>query len=365
MKILHIIEDSFANPNGIQSVLKGLIKFQNNIFEVESKLLVVTGEKITQDFGFDVFSLNSPKQIKLFIEEFSPSLVIFHSIYKLSYTYIYINLIKGKIPYIIQPHGGLTFTAQKKNYLKKKISNIIFYNKFLKNAAAISYLNKGEIKNSIEINKKFIIIENGIENIKKIKKKVSKNNSVEFIFLGRIDFFYKGLDVLIQGIKYYKENLYDNSLEVKFSLYGSGNKKEEARLSKEIVKNGISDIVEYAGPVLGVKKEEVFNRSEIMILTSRSEGMPMVILEALNYGLPCLITKETNMQEHIVKNNCGWVVELGYKEIGEGIYKATKDLINNRDTLIENSMNSLKNFEWEKIALKSINEYKKILLSNE
>ena len=37
----------------------------------------------------------------------------------------------------------------------------------------------------------------------------------------------------------------------------------------------------------------------IYILTSRYEGMPLTVLEALSCGCPCLITSQTNMEDLI------------------------------------------------------------------
>ena len=57
--------------------------------------------------------------------------------------------------------------------------------------------------------------------------------------------------------------------------------------------------------------------SDMFILTSRHEGFPMSILEALSYGLPVLITKGTNMTDLVHKASAGWTCETDPIEIAK------------------------------------------------
>ena len=50
-------------------------------------------------------------------------------------------------------------------------------------------------------------------------------------------------------------------------------------------------------PVFDLEKEKVFRNSSAFILSSFSEGLPMAALEAMSYGLPCLISDNCNLPE--------------------------------------------------------------------
>ncbi|MEN1932826.1 glycosyltransferase [Escherichia coli] len=53
--------------------------------------------------------------------------------------------------------------------------------------------------------------------------------------------------------------------------------------------------------MFGLKKEEVLESNNIFIMTSRYEGLPVSVLEALAYGNICLLTEGTNMAKIVKK----------------------------------------------------------------
>ena len=76
------------------------------------------------------------------------------------------------------------------------------------------------------------------------------------------------------------------------------NKGKETLITK-IEESGLEKIVLIKDEVYGEDKEKVILESDFFILTSRFEGHPMALIEALSYGLPCLVTKGSNMSKEI------------------------------------------------------------------
>ncbi|EFN9341155.1 glycosyltransferase, partial [Escherichia coli] len=87
--------------------------------------------------------------------------------------------------------------------------------------------------------------------------------------------------------------------------YGKGSKEEENELIRRIKKLNFTNVAFY-GAIYGNQKYDMFNKKDIFILTSRYEGFPMAILEALDAGLPCLVTRGVNMTSIIEKYHVGW-----------------------------------------------------------
>ena len=59
-----------------------------------------------------------------------PDLIVFHEVYRPAYLKLYKQAKADKIPYVIIPHGCLTNGAQHKKALKKRMGNLLFFNRF-------------------------------------------------------------------------------------------------------------------------------------------------------------------------------------------------------------------------------------------
>ena len=100
------------------------------------------------------------------------------------------------------------------------------------------------------------------------------------------------------------------------------------------------------------------------ILPSRSEGMPMTILEALSYGCPCMVTPMTNMAELIKVNHCGWVINLTAESIAQTIKNAYNELSVNPNKYVEECRKTAEKYSWDNVARDSIMFYQEIIKKN-
>ena len=185
---------------------------------------------------------------------------------------------------------------------------------------------------------------NGIKKIINIEKKIELDK-INIIYLGRFDNYYKRIDILLKMIENKKEEL--QKMNVKFKFFGLG----------ENIKNleKMGDVLEINDPIYGEKKYLELLNSDIMILLSRSEGMPMSVLEAFSVGTPCFITKETGIAEWIEKYNCGWVVN-DINNLWEELKYFIKEYRKNKDIYIKNTRLCSKEFLWSNIIKIYLNE---------
>lgn len=347
MRIIHIADFGTSENTGIAEVVSTLTERQ---LEKECDVLIIVLR--TPKSYPNLIEINSSKKIIKEIESFSPDIVIFHSLYKYPYIRIAHFLVKRKIPYLIEMHGGSSKENANKSKFIKQLANRLFFNKFVRYSSAIIYLNNQEQNNSI-FKHKNIIIPNGVDlrTVELNKKKLKGcSEKITFLFLGRIDFHHKGLDYLFEAINQLGDKLIEHN--VCFKIYGRH--YDDRILKIAAASNGL---IEYHEPVFGTDKDNVMNSSDIFILTSRYEGMPMAVLEALAHGMPCLVTPQTNMGELINKNNAGWVCELNIEDIANTILKSISDYKNTRDSLSQNALNAVTEFDWDKIAELSIKQY--------
>lgn len=354
MNIIHI-GNVGIEANGVGRVIENLsqeqIKLGHNVLALTARV-----KKEPLPLFQEVHSI---KDFTHIVDEFNPDIFIFHSLYIGEYIKFYPYLLEKKIPYLIQLHGALSRQNYKKNHLKKWLANTFFYNRFIRNAQSIIYLNKSEYDNSIvkEINPKNTIIPNGCPILKMSDIKRNANDRLEITYLGRIDFHHKGLDKLLEAIQILQKDSIKN--DIHFSIYGNGEEEQIDKLKNDI--KGLSPLVDFYGAVYGDKKIMAFRKSDIFILTSRYEGMPMGVLEALSYQIPCILTPETNMEDIIREYKCGWITEFESSKIAFTIKKAAKEYRKEKEELRGNSYNASKEFMWDKIAEMSINQYSKII----
>ena len=288
----------------------------------------------------------------------TPDIVIFHEVYRLEYIYISKRLKKLKIPYVVIPHGSLTREAQKKGFVKKTIANIFLYHTFLKNASAIQCLTESEA-NSIKFKTNKVIGANGIAMPTKVKTSFS-DVSVKLVYIGRMDVYHKGLDLLIAAAKECKKFLQENNCKI--YIYGP-NKKNRHEYVRQLIDNyQVNDVVCLRDGVFGEEKEKVLLDADYFIQTSRSEGLPLGVLEALSYGVPCILTQGTRICDVVEKYDAGWCCKTSISDITQVIMRA----IDERSLLQWKAQNAirliLENYEWDHVSKENVKIYQNLVL---
>lgn len=288
-----------------------------------------------------------------------PDLVVFHSPFGiLGCLRIARRLRHDKIPYVIAPHGCFARRAMKVHKIKKFIAVYIIMRSFIKHSAAIQYLSPGEMQASL-FHKKGIIISNGID-LKPYQKREVKDG-IRFLFIGRKDPEHKGLDILIKACGCIKEQLKLNHATV--SLYGPDYKGGEETISNLICENELSDLVFSYSGVTGEEKEKVLQSHHVLVLTSRFEGQPYVVIEAMSSGMPVLVTPGTNFADIVYQNKCGWCSQLDEIDLSQKLLY----IISHPNEISEFSMYAydyVKNhLVWTEVAKEAIDLYKKIICS--
>jgi glycosyltransferase involved in cell wall biosynthesis len=288
----------------------------------------------------------------------SPDIIIVEQFYDFGGKKILKTITNSGIPYVIIPRGELTKSAQKRKAWKKILGNFIIFNRFAFQAAAIQYLTEQERRDSGERwNKKGFVIPNGICFPKRTKEYYHEIG-IKCISIGRIEPYHKGLDTLVKACAMISSQL-RNSI-CKIDLFGPDYDGKVFELKEQIRQFRIDDIIEIHNGLYGEQKEKVILDSDCFIITSRFEGHPMALIEALSYGLPCVVTRGSNMKEAVEEYDAGWTSENDVVKLKDTLLKMIKE----KELLRVKGKNAIRlasQFEWDKIALKTQYEYKKII----
>jgi glycosyltransferase involved in cell wall biosynthesis len=246
------------------------------------------------------------KKLESFIHTDTPDIVHMHSVYVPKQATFAKNIVKSKIPYIITPHGGLDSLRGK---TKKVFYDFIAEKRRFYQAAAITVVTPKEEKTI----RKFVQAYQGIIrwvanpfDTSKFSEQIWKGDiaAKQLVFLGRFDVLHKGIDILIEIARLLPD--------IQFNLYGTEDVKTENWLKN--IRRKTPSNVHFNKPIFGAEKFQVLADASLYIQTSRWEGFPLSVVEAMHMGLPCAISNMPNFAELFQQNNLGVILPTNLQE---------------------------------------------------
>lgn len=285
----------------------------------------------------------------------------------------YIKLNKPEVAHIHMSHGGSFIRKYYIHKLCKKygLKDIIHLHSssFVDFYKSTSYRNKKKIKELLEECDKVIVLgEEWERRIKSItpnaKTQILKNsvripdnvinqesNLISILYLGVL-IKRKGVDDLLNAFIKLKDDGIFEKYNVLLRIGGRGDREEELR--RIVLQNKLEKNVEFLGWVSGEEKEKYLLESQMLVLPSYNEGLPIAILEAISYGMPVLATNVGSVSEAVHNTENGYLVEPG--DIN-ALTKVLRLLIEDKELRISMSVSS------RKLAEKVFNDknyYKKL-----
>lgn len=100
------------------------------------------------------------------------------------------------------------------------------------------------------------------------------------LFLGRIDIWHKGLDILIEAYA-------RSGLTMPMLIAGNGTPRDERRL-RHLLNAAGTDNVQWLGRISGQQKNDILERSAFLVMPSRHETFGVSALEGMAYGKPVI-----------------------------------------------------------------------------
>lgn len=192
----------------------------------------------------------------------------------------------------------LYFTQKNCSWITYEHVYFDYYNNSIKNLRTLIYKKFDKIvvltkKDQAKFEKNFNTVVTIANPLSFISEKTSALDSKVIIAVGRLE-NQKGFDLLIDA--YSKTSSKQNNWVLK--IYGEGNEKE--KLQKQIADSNIQNIF-LMGHSEDIKSEML--HSSIFVMSSRFEGFPMVLGEAMECGLPCISFDCPNGPSDLIQNN--------------------------------------------------------------
>ncbi len=163
------------------------------------------------------------------------------------------------------------------------------------------------------------------------------------LFLGRLDLEQKGLDLLAEALAGVAA-----ALPWPVVLAGAGPPAEESRLRALLARHGLLGRVRLTGRVTGEVKHRLLAEAAVLVLPSRFEASPLVLLEAFCYRLPVILFALPELAE-VPDNCCVKVPPLDVHAFGAALRTLADDPARRR-ALGEAARAYARGFAWEDLA---------------
>ena len=339
MKILYITAE-INGDGGVQKILATKTDYFIKNFDYQIDIISLNrGDNLFFEFNqkvnFHFIKLKSGriskfleyiKQVQKYIDFLKPDCIVVCDFGIKGFSIPLI--IKTNIPIIFEAHGSKF--NESSDYKKTFFSNIFHnlkykYKDFCASkfdffvALSAESLKEWSLKNGY-------IIPNFLNDTNPV---TSNLNSKKAITVARHS-YEKGLDRLLKIWKLVVEKYPDWQLEI----YGS--KSGDLALQQLVVDYHLELNVNFHEPVKNI--HEKYQESSMCLMTSRSEGFPMVILEALSFGLPVIAFDCPIGPRVLIENNYnGFLIPNGDIDFFKS---KIMDLIENKQTAITMGINA-------------------------
>lgn len=171
-----------------------------------------------------------------------------------------------------------------------------------------------------------------------------KEEKIKLFFIARFE-YNKGIGILLAAIDKLNDLGYENKIE--FHLAGKGPLYAEIKS-----KNNRSNVF-IPGFISDEDLVNYYKNSDAFIFPTLFEGMPTVVLEAMSYKLP-IIVSDTGATAELVDATNGWLIEKNNVDaVVTAILSFFEKTKKEKQELAENSYQKVKQkFTWEKVAKK-------------
>jgi len=260
-----------------------------------------------------------------------------------------------KIPSIVSSHAMLEPWYWNKQGLLKKIKKKLYFHLVFQRAItestifhAITPIEKDNIHKLLP-KQKIVVIPNVIgldkENIYENSRAIMCPEQM-FLFLGRLHPV-KGVDLLVNA--FYQANL---GSKWRLVLAGPESVPLYAKKIKMTVSNlGLSNRVEFVGPVFGAAKLELVRKAWAVVFPSYCEVVGMVNLEAAACMVPSITTFETGLWDW--EEGGGMLIHPDVNELANSLLRMTRWSLAERLHSGDKSLNLVaNNYSWKAVVPK-------------
>jgi len=357
MKLLYIVND-LCVKGGVERILSDVVNYlvKNNdyqiviatinentksAYEYDDRVQIIPVKYTPSNLRYagkvlDMFSFG--KALGKLISEIKPDAVI--KVQTSGYSWV-IPWVQKSVPKLLWIHTsqqGLAITL-------KKNQNAVFNYLYWKTCRFFMGLYHKTIMLTEEDMKDWKL-NNGVAiynftNFENNSGQVSSLNNKNAICVARYDYF-KRLDLLVE----IWEKIHAKFPDWTLSVYG-GYGEERDNIGKLVKSKGLADCIQLNGSTNQIDQKLI--ESSVFCFTSQFEGFGLVLIEAMQFGLPVVAFSTVGVNTIVKDNNNGYLVRFGDVDTYADKLSSLLESYEERQRLGENARKSLSLFSKEKV----------------
>jgi glycosyltransferase involved in cell wall biosynthesis len=249
-----------------------------------------------------------------------------HAVYLWPLWYAARTAKAASIPYVVSPRGMLEKELLERQSLVLKAALIGFFEKrTLEHAAAIHVTSPREAGKLRQFGfdlPPLCEVPNGVDAVVAGDQPVTPlvaaiiADGPYVLYLGRIN-WKKGLDRLLRALA--------QAPRTRVVLAGHDDENHREFLESIAAANGVAERVIFCGAVSGSDKTALLGGADALVLPSYSENFGNVVLEAMAFGRPVIVTPEVGIADLVHESGAGMVVAGDPVALGGVLARLTDD----------------------------------------
>lgn len=256
---------------------------------------------------------------------------------------VWYNIRKFSHRLILNPHGLESFQVEG---FKENITGFVFRElfKYLFDRSRFVVSLGGKLsrilKKNIKKSESVVVLPNGVLPKEKASNKL--NSKIQVLFVSRFA-YNKGIGTLFEAVELLNQK--SILVDFEFHLVGKGPLFEQYSTG-----NPWPNVI-YHGFLSDEELNQAYADCDIFLLPTWFEGMPTVVLEAMSFAKP-IIVSDVGATAELVDSSNGYLIEARNAQLVADALVAFKNLSDERKMQMgENSYNRvMEHFTWNKVA---------------
>jgi len=270
------------------------------------------------------------------------------------------------IPYVMWPHDPYHPELLGRGLLRRLLYGRLFERRLLSGAAAVHVLAEShkELLARYGVHTNTFVVPDGFdpEQVPQpgpLNDPERATERLRFLYLGRLDAYNKGLDLLLEGMAL---GLAEGALpaSTRLDLVGAdrGSRSELDSLKRRL---RLDENVSFRGYIANQSPWSIISSYDVVVLPSRWDGFALAVLEAMVMGKPVVVSDQAGIAFYVEKARCGWIVQPDARSICDGLVRAARSRHEWRDIGRRGKDFAYANLTWDKVAEDASSHYERLL----